>query len=102
MYAIYRRDVYHYDQPKLIAICRTKMGAKKACRHFHHCYFAENNAPCEVTFTQVDPYSNVRLYYMILRFVRFCEQKKLQRLQAEENVCRLAREQQERKVASLY
>ena len=102
MYGIYKRE-NHDEQPRLVGVCHTKMGAKNACKHFSRTHARETGHTfCRVTYQQMDAYWALRLGYFLLRIVRKLEERKLRRLEHEERLAITEREAQSRKVASLY
>ena len=102
MYGIYKRDSYD-EQPRLVGVCHTKLGAKHSCKHFSRIYAQETGHTfCHVTYQQMDAYWILRLGYLLLRITRKLEERKLRRLEYEERqACRL-RAEQEKRLASLY
>lgn len=102
MYGIYKlenRDI----QPKLVAVCHTRVGAKRSCRHFSRIYAQETGHTfCRVEYHPIDSYWKLRIGYAMLCMVRRMETRKLRRLEYEERqACRL-RAEQEKRLASLY
>lgn len=102
MYGIYKlenRDI----QPKLVAVCHTRVGAKRSCRHFSRIYAQETGHTfCRVEYHPIDSYWKLRMGYAMLCMVRRMETRKLRRLEYEERqACRL-RAEQEKRLASLY
>ena len=102
MYGIYKRDSYD-EQPRLVGVCHTKVGAKSACRHFSRVHARETGHTfCRITYQQMNAYWILRLGYLLLRITRRVEERKLRRLEYEERIAITEREAQSRKVASLY
>ena len=102
MYGIYKRESLD-EQPRLVGVCHTKLGAKNACRHFSRVYARETGHTfCHITYQQMDAYWVLRLGYLLLRITRKIEERKLRRLEYEERIAITEREAQSRKVASLY
>lgn len=102
MYGIYKlenRDI----QPKLVAVCHTRVGAKRSCRHFSRIYAQETGHTfCRVEYHPIDSYWKLHMGYAMLCMVRRMETRKLRRLEYEERqACRL-RAEQEKRLASLY
>lgn len=102
MYGIYKlenRDI----QPKLVAVCHTRVGAKRSCRHFSRIFAQETGHTfCRVEYHPIDSYWKLRIGYAMLCMVRRMETRKLRRLEYEERqACRL-RAEQEKRLASLY
>lgn len=102
MYGIYKRESLD-EQPRLVGVCHTKLGAKNACRHFSRVHARETGHTfCRVTYQQMDAYWVLRLGYLLLRITRRVEEHKLRRLEYEERIAITEREAQSRRVASLY
>ena len=103
MYGIYKRDNGDGNYPVLIATCHTRGAARRACRHFEESYMREHgHLYCEVRYQPIDPYWHIRLGYLILRLTRMYAEYRLSKLEEREIISRTARENQEKKVASLY
>lgn len=101
MYGIYKQD--DYGVLTLVAVCYTKIGAKRSCRHFKECYADENDsAYCHVEYRHLDPYWMIKIGYSLLRLMRNHEKNKLAKLENRENLSRALRENQEAKIRSLY
>lgn len=102
MYGIYKQD--HNDaRPRLMGVCYTKPGAKRACKHFARIYANETGHTfCSVRYDHIDSYWTLRLGYTMLCLVRRMETRKLRRLEYEEREAYKLRVNQEKKLASLY
>ena len=102
MYGIFKATTNN-SAPVLIATCRTKLGAKSACRHFYDIFTEETgNIPYRISYRRIQTYSQVRFNYYILRVVRGMEASKLERLKAAEQKATTRRTSQEEILASLY
>ena len=102
MYGIYKRDSYD-EQPRLVGVCHTKLGAKNSCKHFSRIYARETGHTfCRITYQQIDAYWVLRLGYLLLRITRKLEGRKLRRLEYEEHQACQLRAEQEKRLASLY
>lgn len=102
MYGIYKHDMRD-EQPHLVGICYTKIGAANSCKHFSRVYAQETGQTfCRVTYESMDAYWTLRFGYLLLRITRKLEERKLRRLEYEERMAITEREAQLRKVRSLY
>ena len=102
MYGIFRKDSHDPDL-RLVGICRTKFGAKRACRHFLNCYARENgNYFCRVEYRKVESYTTMKVGYALLNIVRDIEKKKLSYLEQKYSHQSSRCQAQAQKVASLY
>lgn len=102
MYAIYKQSNDDFE-PKMVGACYTKLGAKRACRHFFYIYGKEtNNSYCHVEYREVDDYWMLKFGYALLCIYRAFEKRKLKRLEANEANARSMRIEQERRLSSLY
>ena len=102
MYGIYKTE--HSDSaPRLIAVCHTKLGAKRSCKHFSRIYaFETGHTFFRVEYKELDSYWRLRLGYSMLCILRRMETRKLRRLEYEEREASKLRIAQEQKLASLY
>lgn len=102
MYGIYKHD-NSTPSPILVGVCHTKIGAKRACRHFFGAYTATNGHTfCRVEFKEVDSYIAIRAGYALLQVVRKMEERKLVKLRQKRNYQEKLYDAQARRVASLY
>ena len=102
MYGIFRTTT-NTSVPTLIATCRTKMGAKSACRHFNDIYTEETGRiPYRITYRRIQSYASVRFNYLILQIVRGMEESRLEKMRRIESKATINRTAQEQRVASLY
>ena len=100
MYIIYKHD---NNNSTMVGVCHTKMGAKRACRHFFTEYSKVNvHTSCRVDYQQIDSYMAIRAGYAVLQMVRKWEEKKLRKLRGKRNYQEKLYDAQARKVASLY
>lgn len=102
MYGIFRKDS-HDPELRIVGYCHTKVGAKRACRHFLNCYARENgNYFCRVEYRKVENYTTMKVGYVLLNIARTIEKKKLAHLEQQYNYQSSRCQAQAQKVASLY
>ena len=99
MYAIYRCD---RRVPELIAVCHTKIGTKRACRHFRRVFKNETCREVELRYEPVMTYTTARVGFCLLSLDRKRQQSKLHRLEAKQAKAEQNSFAQRCKVASLY
>lgn len=98
MYIIFRNE-----DNKPIAATHTRMGASRACRHYHMaCKMEQPKSKSYARYEKIDNYSLYRFGYFILRIVRKQQNKKLEKIKDAEYECRSIRRAQQKKVAALY
>lgn len=102
MYGIYRKDS-HDPELRIVGFCHTKIGARRACRHFLNCYARENgNYFCRVEYRKIESYAAMKVGYMLLNIVRNIEERKLFYLEQKYSHQSNRWRAQAQKVASLY
>lgn len=102
MYGLYKIETKD-SEPKLIAVCHTKIGAKRSCKHFAFIYHKETGKHFyRIEYRPIDSYWQLRVGYFGLCRLRAYETRKLRRLEYEEQEASRLRAAQERKLASLY
>lgn len=99
MYAIYRCD---RRIPELVAVCHTKIGMKRACRHFRHTFKNETCREVELRYEPVMTYTTARVGFCLLSLDRKRQQRKLRKLERKEAKAEQASFAQRQRVASLY
>lgn len=97
MYGIYRQSRSSSAPAHLVASCRTKRGAERACRHLYRVYANQTGTSSyDVKYEKIDSYLFLKLGYKVLCFQRWNETRKLGKLSGEAYIA------QQQKIAELY
>ena len=102
MYGIYKQEP-HEAVPTVVAICLTKRGAEKACRHFSDMFRMETcGREVVITFDEIMYYPVLKIGYKALCAKREKEQNKLAECRRKQHIAANNTFAQQCKVADLY
>lgn len=102
MYAIYKREPCE-SRPILVAVCLTKRGGKKACKHFRHMFQRETcRTEVEVFCEELMYYPTVKLGYALLTHQRKKAHERLKRLEYKETIATNNKFAQQIRLSKLY
>lgn len=102
MYAIYKREPCE-NRPVLIAVCFTKHGSKKACKHFRYMFQHETcRTEVEIFYEELMYYPTVKLGYALLTRQRRKAHERLRRLEYKETIAANNKFAQQIRLSKLY